>query len=81
MEYTLGDDEAISGLYSYHSNKKEDRLWSIEVCKLRKKCKISKIQYYTVVSDVTSEEVFAGRQSFDNRNGQSDNSFTDKRED
>jgi len=76
LEYTLGDDEAISGLYSYHSNKKEDRLWSIEVCKLRKKCtEISKIQYDTVKSDVTREEVFAGRQIFDNKNGQSENSF------
>ena len=43
----------------------------------RKKCtEVIDIEYDTVVSDVSSEEVFAGRQVFDNKNGQSDNSFT-----
>jgi len=77
LSWTLGDDEVIGGLYSVHSNKKEDRQWSIQVCKLRKKCtEISKIEYNTVVSDVTEEEVSAGKQVFDNRNGQLDNSYT-----
>jgi len=76
LQITLGGDEVISYLSSYHSNKHEDRIWIIEVCKLRKKCtEISKIQYDTVKSDVTREEVFAGRQIFDNKNGQSENSF------
>merc|ERR1712217_15974 len=61
LSWTLGDDEVIGGLYSIHSNKKEDRQWSIQVCKLRKKCtEISKIEYNTVISDVTEEEVTVG---------------------
>merc|ERR1711870_35582 len=67
----------LVGMSSFHSNRKEDRQWSIQVCKLRKKCtEISKIEYNTVISDVTEEEVSAGKQVFDNRNGQLDNSYT-----
>jgi len=77
LEYTLGDDEVFAGLESYHSNKKEDRLWTLKVCKLRKKCtEISKINYDTVKSEVTSDMVAAGGTVFDNTRGQSDNSFT-----
>merc|ERR1712198_335221 len=67
----------IGAFYSVHSNKYEDRVWDIQVCKLREKCtEIVEIQYDTVVAEVGSEKVVAGNQTFDNRNGQSDNSYT-----
>jgi len=77
LSWTLGDDEVIGGLYSVHSNKKEDRIWTIQVCKLRKKCtEISKIEYDTVVSEVSTEEVFGGRSEYNNTDAQLDNSYT-----
>jgi len=77
LEYTLGDDEVFAGLESVYSYKKKDRVWTIKVCKLRKKCtEISKINYNTVKSEVTSDLVAAGGTEFNNTGGQSDNSFT-----
>merc|ERR1719334_2795516 len=77
LDYTLLDDEAIGGLHSVHSNYYEDRVWDIQVCKLRKKCtEVIEIEYNTGESVVSSELVTAGGQRFDNKNGQSDNSFT-----
>jgi len=76
LDWTLGDDEVIGALYSVHSNSHEDRVWDIQVCKLKEKCtEIVEIQYDTVVSDVSSEKVTAGKQVLDNRKAQNDNSY------
>jgi len=75
--WKLGDEEVIRGLRSRHWNKKEDRRWSIQVCKLRKKCtEISKIEYQTARSEVSTEVVFGGRSQYNNTRGLSDNSYT-----
>eukprot|EP00091_Calanus_sinicus_P006429 TRINITY_DN1706_c0_g1_i9.p1 TRINITY_DN1706_c0_g1~~TRINITY_DN1706_c0_g1_i9.p1 ORF type:complete len:383 (-),score=99.20 TRINITY_DN1706_c0_g1_i9:38-1138(-) len=77
LDWTLGADEVFAGLHSIHHNHQEDRIWDLQVCKLRKKCtEITSIEYETVASDVSSEEVFAGHGQFDNTNGASDNSLT-----
>ena len=77
LDWTLGEDEVIGAFYSVHSNKYEDRVWDIQVCKLREKCtEIVEIQYDTVVAEVGSEKVVAGKQTLDNRNAESDNSYT-----
>merc|ERR1711876_12758 len=76
LDWTLGSDEVIGAFYSVHSNSYEDRVWDIQVCKLKEKCtEIVEIQYDTVVSDVSSEKVTAGKQVLDNRKAQNDNSY------
>merc|ERR1711994_350360 len=69
-------DRFLVGMTSVHSNSHEDRIWDIQVCKLKEKCtEILEIQYDTVVSDVSSEKVTAGKQVLDNRKAQNDNSY------
>ena len=38
MDINPLDDEVIAGLHSVHSNKKEDRVWQVLVCKQKSKC-------------------------------------------
>ena len=75
LDYVLEGDEVFTGLHSVHQNATEDRVWDLQVCKLRQKCtEITSIEYETEVSDVSFEEVLAGHGSFDNTNGATENS-------
>merc|ERR1712187_773416 len=71
---SLGDEEVIRGLHRRRGN--WNRRWSIQVCKLRKKCtEISKIEYQTARSEVSTEMVFGGYSQYNNTGALSDNSY------
>jgi len=77
LDYTLGEDEVIAGLYSVYSKGHKDRVWDISVCKLRQKCtEIIDIQYDFEKADVSNETIVAVKSGIDNREGESDSSYS-----
>lgn len=78
INHFLAIDEVIAGVHSEHHNHKEDRIFTITICRLVKRCGILVSMTYDFdnAEISTQQGVFAGKGTLDNRNGKSEKSFT-----